>query len=261
MVLASPDPTGLSPAARRALSGVWAFRANAEREAEQRFGRLVGELTLMGAPAEAIQLATRAVVDEQRHVELCEALASSYRLAGGVAPAFPPTDASPLGPRELDARDRLLYEVVAFCCVTETLNSSLMKVARDRASVPEAREALRTILRDEVGHARIGWAHLAHEASRRRCGFLDEMLPRMLAGAIRDELFSPGPAHPDEVALERHGELAERVRLEIFESALRDIIAPGLEGFGVDTRPLWRFVEKRRTKGKVSKESLLDAES
>jgi hypothetical protein len=261
MVLTTPDPSGLSPAARRALSGVWAFRANAEREAELRFTRLLGELTEAEAPPEAVQLAVRAILDEQRHVVLCDSLASAYRSPGAAAPKFPAPDPSPLGPKDLEPRDRLLYEVVAFCCVTETLNSSLMKVSRDRASVPEAREALRTILRDEVGHARIGWAHLAHEVARRRGGFLGEMLPRMLAGAVKDELFSPGPAHPDEAMLETHGELSERLRLELFESALRDVIAPGLEGFGVDTRPLWSWVKSKRARGRLSKEALLDTES
>lgn len=240
-----PELTGLAPAALRVLAGVWLFRARAESEAEQRFARLAWELTEVGGPPEAIKLAQRAVGEEQRHRMLCRAMAECY----GAAWVEPRAVAVPLGGSRLEHRDRVLYEVVAFCCITETLNSALMRVAHATAQEPGVRAALRTILKDEVHHARIGWAHLAHERRQGRGDFLAREIPRMLGGAIREELFSPEPAGEHAQALAAHGELSEAVRLEIFEAAARDVIAPGLSACGIDTEPMWRFIEAARKSG------------
>jgi hypothetical protein len=48
---------------------------------------------------------------------------------------------------------------------------------------------MRSILRDEVGHCRLGWAHLAAE---QRCGAADVVgahLPAILKGTLQEELF------------------------------------------------------------------------
>ena len=82
-----PRLEALSGSARRTLAGVWAYRANAEREAELRFLRLARELALVNAPSEAVALAHRAVEDEQRHAALCITLATHY---GGSAPELRP---------------------------------------------------------------------------------------------------------------------------------------------------------------------------
>lgn len=243
-----PDARDLHPAARRVLAGVWAFRAGAESEAEQRFARLARELRELGGPTEAIALAERAVGEERRHRVLCRAMAEAY---GGDAPSERPAAAAPLGGTRFEHRDRVLYEVVAFCCVTETLNSALMRVSHSEAREPGARAALRAILRDEIHHSRIGWAHLAHERAQGRGGFLSGEIPRMLAGAVREELFSPFPAGEHADALRAHGELPEPVRLAIFEAAVRDVIAPGLEALGVDTGPMWSWVDGARASGFV----------
>jgi hypothetical protein len=244
--LALPVVSHLSCDARRTLAGVWEFRANAEREAELRFARLEQQLRSHDALPEAIALAERAVSDERRHVTICSELARAY---GGGEPRLVPVSARPLGPAALAPCDRLLYEIVAFCCISESFNASLMKVASDRASVPETRAALRAILRDEVGHARLGWAHLAAERMRGRGAFLSELSPRMLAGAIRSELFAPGPPHPDADELETHGELSERERLAIFEMAADTVILPGFEAQGIDTRPMRDWIQRMRRKG------------
>jgi len=244
--LSMPDPSQLSAAARRTLAGVWTYRADAEREAERRFARLARELRAVEAPAEAITITERAVFDEHRHAILCKELATIY---GGEAPQLRAVEDVPLGPKQLDFRDRVLYEVVAFCCITETLNSSLMKVAFDAARVPEVRAALRAILRDEIGHARIGWAHLAAERARGRGELIAALVPRMLAGAIREELFSPGPESSDAASLRDHGELPESIRLSIFEAAARDVIVPGLEELGIDTRPMREWMQRMKSAG------------
>jgi hypothetical protein len=230
----------LSDHQRQALAGVWAFRARAERDASVRFHRLASELDLLGAERRVVELARAAVHDEERHARSCAELAQHY----GSREAPSVGAAPPIGPRTLPAADRLLYEVVAFCCVTETLNTSLMHVAYLRARVPYAREAIREILKDEVWHSRMGWAHLHAARAQGRGAFLSAALPRMLAGAVRVELFADSAAEADEAELlADHGELSPATRIEIFESAARDVLLPGLEELGIDTGPARSWIE------------------
>jgi hypothetical protein len=240
---ALPDVSELSDAGRSVLAGVWAFRAGAERQAAHRFVRLARELRETSALEECVTLAERAAEDELRHVEICTTLALAY---GGSTEPGAGDDAPPIGPATLSQRERLLYELVAFCCITETLNASLMKVALDRACVPEVRDALRAILRDEVQHARLGWAHLAWERSRGGASFVAERLPAMLSGAVQKELFSPNPAPAESVALERHGELPEAQRLAIFEATAAQVLVPGFEHHGIDTAPMRAWISRMK---------------
>lgn len=239
--------TELPRAAERVLSGVWAYRAGAERQAAGRFARLAAALAEQGALAECIALAQRAVDDETRHVGICCAMADAY--GGANEPAV--AGAEPIGPATLPPRDRLLYEIVAFCCITETLNASLMKVALDRARVGAVRHALRSILKDEVQHARLGWAHLAWARARGETSFVAAALPRMLAGAVQEELFSPAERAVDGAELEAHGELPEAQRLAIFEACAEHVLVPGFEQHGIDTGPMRAWISRR----KLGKES------
>ncbi len=233
----------LSAASKRALAGVWAYRAGAERQAVQRFSRLSRELGATGAPDSLVLLAERAVEDERRHVGICSELALAY----GGAPEPPSSaHAPPLGPASLSASDRLLYELVAFCCITETLNTGLMQVSLERARVRDVRAALRAILSDEVRHARLGWAHLAWERARGGGDFIAEKLPSMLAGAVQAELFSPASAPPDASVLESHGELPEVQRLAIFEQTAEHVLVPGFERHGIDTGPMRAWIRSAR---------------
>ena len=230
------DALVLSAAARQALAKVWAYRAGSERQAVARFTRLHGELGAVGAAPEVLALAEAAIEDERRHVVICERLAHGYGDTS-TSTSTSTSEAPPIDPSALGPRDRLLYEIVAFCCVTESLNAALMAVCRSAAQVDDVRAALREILADEVGHARLGWAHLAAERAAGRGDFLAAMLPRMLAATVADELFTPLPGGVDEAALRRHGELPEPARLAIFTSTMTDVVLPGLAGLGVDPRP------------------------
>jgi len=222
----------LDPSERHAVGGIWAFRARLEENASARFERLGRRLEHVGAGREALPLARRAVRDERRHAALCDVVAGHY---GGAPPRvrLSPDD---IAPAHFSLRDRALYEVVAFCCLTESINAVLMSVTLKLATAPPIRAAVRAILRDEVWHARLGWAHLAHERAHGRGDCLGEALPRMLRGTVEEELFdAEGPADAGTPALVAHGELPRPLRLEIFATALRDVVFPGLENSGVPT--------------------------
>jgi hypothetical protein len=250
---------GLPDALAHTLGGVWAFRARAEREAVVRFQRLAGELADAGAAPPLCRLAERAAEDEARHVDICAGMAEAYgRSPWPAGDPGPLPEAARLGAPGLGQRARLLYELVAFAAITETLNASLMTVAYRRARVPEVRAALRAILADEVGHSRLGWGHLADEHARGQAAFIAGFVPRMLAATVAHELFAAAPpaahgelpaahgeppaahgeppaAHDDLLA--DHGELPEHTRLAIFTHTLREVVFPGLAALGVSPAP------------------------
>jgi len=224
-------PRDLDERGRGLVAGVWAFRARSEREAASRFGRLAAQLEAEDAAAVVVAMAKRAEDDEVRHVEICAELAARYGHRRGAVASEP---AGEIGPRSAGSRERLLYEVVAFCAVTESINSALMMVSHERATDPAVRSAVREILRDEVTHARLGWAHLSAERARGGGAGLAAGLPAMLSGTVRDDLFAPVDEALADPRLAGHGELPREVRVEVFARTLESVVFPGLEAHGVD---------------------------
>jgi hypothetical protein len=216
--------------AKQAAARVWSFRTCAEREAALRFDRLANELAAHGAHGEVVTMARKAARDEDRHVVLCATLAQKLG-ARSVPPAprgCPRTAPSGLGPREA-----LLYEVIAMCCVTETLSAALLGEMHDRAEDPLVRRTTHLVLRDEIGHSRLGWAHLASEQANLPKTMLADYLPAMLAGTVNDEIFST--ASDIAYDLDGLGALSRTRRRTTFEQTMRTVVFPGLERFGIDT--------------------------
>jgi rubrerythrin len=223
------------PPAGRGVEGLagaaWAFRWKVEREAEVRFETLATRLDALGEPARIVDLARRAAADERRHAAHCARLAASF---GAPVPEAEPPPPRPVAPARLDEEDRVTYELVAACCVSESVSVAVLTRLLAAARDPALRAVLRELAEDEVGHARLGWAHLALAAKRGRTAFLGPLLPAMLRGTA-DDVFQPvEPAREDE-ALLAVGVLPHGVKRDLFVRALEDVVLPGLEGAGVDT--------------------------
>jgi hypothetical protein len=218
-----------------AAAAAWRFRWTVERDAEVRFARLSDRMERLGAPAALVELARGASRDERRHAELCARIAERH---GAVLPSpAPPADPAEIAPRHLGERDALLYEVVAACCVSETESVAVLTVLLEETREAGLREVLRELATDEVRHARLGWAWLAHERSRAPVAFLSPLVPAMLAGSAAPGLFSAASPDPDDDALLGHGVLPRAVQREIFVRTLEEVVFPGLEASGVDAAP------------------------
>lgn len=226
----NPVADPLDGAAAVAASA-WAFRWQVELEAEARFARLSERLEDAGAGAALVALARRASRDERRHAARCAGLAAAlgHPVDG---PPPPPAEVAPAG---LPRPDALTYELVAACCVAETLSVAVLTALLPSARRPALRRVLHELAVDEVGHARLGWAWLE---TRRRAGaarFLGPLLPAMLRGSADDDLFQAAPPAREDPALVELGVLPHRDRRELFRRALDAVIFPGLERAGVDT--------------------------
>jgi hypothetical protein len=116
-----------------------------------------------------------------------------------------------------------------------------MMVTYEAARDAGVRRAVREILKDEVTHSRLGWAHLAAERASDHGAFVSDLLPNMLAGAASEGLFAPdehegkGEARDEQLLL--HGELSLSTRRAIFVQTLTQVIFPGFAALGIETGP------------------------
>ena len=226
-------------AASRRLARTWLFRAEAERASSERFRRLSRELRAVHAQPVVIEMADQAIADETRHAALCLELARRY---DPHAPHEPAHESGPVGDPSAPQRDRVLHEMVSFCCIAETMNVAVLTESHRTATDPEVRAAIHEIVRDEVAHARLGWAHLSAERALGHGASLTTALPRMLRDAHAETVF----AHDDHVerANVAHGEITNATMRALLPRTMRTVIFPGLELHGIDTRAATRWLDE-----------------
>lgn len=141
------------------LSIHWEERSLLELRAGAYFAQLLTELLTVGADPEVLELVARAPHDEVRHAEICRQTAATYGKRDVPWPAPGPTAmAEHEGvPREFVPT----LHVVSMCCVNETIAGAWLEACYAMATARIAKRAIRGLLREEIDHGRIGWAHLA----------------------------------------------------------------------------------------------------
>ncbi len=226
------------------VGAAWSFRYAVEVEASARFARLAERLARVGGSAAVIEASRRAASDETRHGAHCLELAHRY----GQSPAEQGSGvtASEIAPSDLGLRQRVLYEVVASCCVTETISTAVLTVLLQSSPLTELRPVLRELLRDEVVHSRLGWAHLQQEHQlKQELGFLAAWIPAMLEGAASEDLYETGSAEQQDAALTHYGVLPLDLKKEVFRNSLLQVIFPAFEASNIDTVPARAWLQKR----------------
>jgi hypothetical protein len=231
----SLEPAPVPDAVRARVQATWAFRARAEVEAQARFARMATELPGAGATPLVVQGALDAAADEARHHILCLRLAEKW---GDTTARHHVAPRERIGRSDMEPRDRLLWELVAVCCLSETMNTALMTRCMEVTTEPEIRSTLHELLRDEVRHARLGWAHLAAERASGRGAFLPGVLPVMLEASVEPGFLEREEESPPFLAdLHRHGELPHGELVALYRDTLDQVFFRGLESFGLDTSP------------------------
>jgi len=233
----------LSDHERNLIARTWNFRARAERSATKRFQRLHDELLDTNAPPVVIEMARLAISDEKRHAILCDEVAADY---GWDFSAHQHEEPEPkaFGPAGLTHEDRLIFEIMAFCCFTETINASMLVETLKITSIEAIKKVLREILKDEVNHARLGWAYLNHMKAQGRVSFLSQTLPFMFQTAQVEEIFSKDSLRDSELLAE-YGELSFERRTEIFRAVIRDVFFPGLCSMEIRTHTGEQWLDER----------------
>jgi hypothetical protein len=229
----------LAPAQRDQLSAIWLARAASEQRVAGAFEVVRDALQDLGSEPQLCALAARAVDDEHRHAELARQVAS--RFAG--RELEPPARLTLVVPEHRGAPDRLRpsLHVLGHSAMNETFASAFLEAALGPCRAPYARASLRELLSDEVDHARIGWAHLAALRTEQRA----ELAP-WLDSLVRANLKmwrDSGREYPSDPALHRHGAPSVEVVESALLGAVRDLIIPGLDQFGIPTRGLRSWLE------------------
>ncbi len=149
-----PTAADAPPAAVRArIAAVWTAAGRAEHASVASFARFALELMALGAPADLLAEASRAMADEVDHARRCFGLAEAI-------------DDAPAGVGPLDVSRALgaagepratLRALLAEGCIGETVAAARAAEAARGATAPAARAALAVIAEDEARHAAYAW--------------------------------------------------------------------------------------------------------
>jgi hypothetical protein len=251
------DAGALGDAGRHAVGATWLERMKQEHLAVGAFALLARELAAQGCDPVVLSLVTRAACDEVRHAEICRRFAVELLGPGAVPGGFRGLPRVPMHPRAA-AADRVLFHVVEMCCLSETLSGVYFTEMLARTRDPVAREAVESLLEDEIDHGRVGWAYLAGRARDRSLGALAGALPAMLTRTFAAVL---GPRRArgdggggtegrtdtasDDPRLEACAYLGPRAGADVYRRALRDVILPGFEQLGLDLAAARDLVRER----------------
>ena len=213
---------------RPVVAAVFADRVLGEREARARFGRLAGELEATGAERTVVELARRAADDEHRHALAFAAWAGELGRAVDPYPAFA---AAPVGHAASPQAERVLLEVVSLCCLAETVATAVLGAALDTVSVPVVKDRLHEILKDEVRHAKLGWAHVAALSDRGSRDVIANALPGLLDAGIPSARLETNvwPLAPE------LGLLPKATLMGLLREVIADVVLPGFERYDIDT--------------------------
>jgi len=225
-----PTPHTLDDETRSMVVRMWMGRSAAERRAGDSFIVVRDALTALGADAESIALADRAIDDELRHAEICRVVASRFAGRELEEPERLVLDV----PKHVGASPELRRSLHVFgqCALNETTASAFLETCLAESTSPLAHAALRELLSDEIDHARIGWAHLACLDGPSRAAVTPWLL-RMMKANLAMWRESGAPPTPSTKLSECGVPSKESIDSAVL-GALRALVIPGLERLGYD---------------------------
>jgi hypothetical protein len=220
----------LDAAARTAVALAWRRRARNELSTSTAFADLTRALVAIDAPRDVVLGIAQAVGDEARHAEICVHVARMYW------PECPPPDPSPVAQALVPGEGPFATQlyVVSQSCVNEGVATAYLQRCLAAATSPLARAAVRDIFEDEISHARVGWTLLGSGAvTAEGRAALGAALPSVLnrvaeAWTAEDDGLPEAPAG--------HGTIATCEMAGVVKEAFEDLILPGFDRVGVDTR-------------------------
>ena len=217
---APPNVSGLSREERAQLAAAWTKDALLEHASVASFARFSMALLAAGAPAELVEAAHRASLDEIRHARLCFALASGYA-GDSVQPGAFPLGAS----LDIDASlVGLATSTVIEGCIGETVAAIRASEQLARAEDPAVRHALAIIAEDEARHAELAWKTVLWVIKKGGAPVRDAVRETFARALETDSVVASSEAMG--ARLEAHGLLDDEQGQRVAASALRDLVAP-----------------------------------
>ncbi len=218
----------LGPAERTVLARRWTDRSKNEQATSGVFAEIRRGLERLGAPPALVEDAARAIADERLHARICALCAAHY--AGATVELPPANETSKARFAGCSPRDSALLYVVMNSCINEGIAAVYLQACLQNAQSALAREATRSILEDEVRHARLGWTFLAGRPPADR-ELIGEALPSLLATVLRGWIDA---ADYPQTLPKGHGCLDHSELCRVVHSAVLELILPGFEHVGVE---------------------------
>ncbi len=224
----SPELASLDAATRAHLAALWARDAAGEHASIASFSRFAIELMRFGAPAELVEGAHRAALDEVAHARIAYAFASAY--AG--------TTLSP-GAIALPASLPLASELAEMAagvaeegCVAETIAAAIVSERAQLAGDAAVREALATIANDEAGHAELAWRTLrwALDAGGE---VVRLAVSAAFERAIAAQLASAGCSVQERAEAVEHGAIGASDEKAVARAVVHEVIVPAMRAMGL----------------------------
>lgn len=226
------DPTieRLSDDARTRIGAHWIQRASAELSVAVAFEALLPRLRDVGAARIVLDLGVKAIDDERRHGALCVRLAERYLGIRVDTPAPRDGELPDFGTR--DEPTEVALVTMGMCCINESIASEWIRSCWDVATASTAIAANRHHLRDEIDHARLGWAHLGSTAIGAPLrSSLRAWVPRLIAANVAQWKKADENLPPE--GIPAHGHLSASDNDEVIDAAVRDVVVPGFVHVGL----------------------------
>ncbi len=156
---ARPDVSRLDKPTRAALEALWLHDAQKEHASVPAFSRISWMLAAVGAPAELMEGAHQAAMEEIDHTRRCFALAAGY---GGRSHSVEPMPDLLLGGLDIKG-DPLVYLAVESLkdgCLLEDFNADVAGECERACQDPATKDVLARIVREERSHAEFSWQML-----------------------------------------------------------------------------------------------------
>ncbi len=223
---------------RDELARIWGERIPTEYRSITGFSTLSFDFIAAGAPVDLVAVCHRVCIDELRHTELAVRMVEIY---GGKLPELPREISSLPADESLTAVAQACRSAIVLSCLGETFACTELAMLRNRAIDPVVHGVLTIFLADEIVHARVGWAYLAHafktadDLTRRSVA---TAIPSYVAG-IGANLFGTDDAPAavdvthDDVRLAQHGVCSMREEQDLYRTFVPDVFLPGLRAVGV----------------------------
>ena len=233
------DPAAYTPEILAAAADAWRARVGQEYHSLALFTQISSQIHLLGAPLDWAGAFARMIGDEVRHTELCARMAEL--LGPGTPVEIEPSRLHlPVIAGSLQAHVRAA--IVTTFCIGETLSGRMFRRCLRAATVPLARDIVRTICDDETFHGRFGWEAAAILMRDDAVDFLHErtalarQLPEIFShyrdacGAARGRAWAHG--EPEIEGPPNFGTLTHAGYAAAFFDGMEEDVVPALVAIG-----------------------------
>lgn len=234
------DVEALTAAERQEAISTWRARMVNEHISARVFAGIIGQMMAAGVSASKQEAVAQMISDELRHGRQCASVV--YALGGEPIAQLPELlpvpiheDASPL--------EGLLRNILSISCLSETIAVALISVEREQAGPEVLAQTLKTILADEVQHARFGWSlleELAPTLDDELKGRLGDYLVYAFAHLREHELAHlPVQQTPHSEQAKSYGLCDGKDARQLFFETVEQVIIPRLEEHGLPAALAW----------------------